>query len=88
MILCLRRSHANADHAKTRAYDTRDHAQPRRLRGWKKRRQVVHCCDRMTAKVLVSGHIVHVDNRYLAVWVREHGAWKFVAYQPAPIIKS
>jgi hypothetical protein len=26
------------------------------------------------------------DNRYLAVWVREHGAWKFVAYQPTPII--
>jgi ketosteroid isomerase-like protein len=41
---------------------------------------------RMTAKVLVAGAIVHVDNRYLAVWVREHGAWKFVAYQPTPII--
>ena len=37
---------------------------------------------RMTAKVLVAGTIVHVDNRYLAVWVREQGAWKFVAYQP------
>ena len=36
---------------------------------------------RMTAKVLVAGTIVHVDNRYLAVWVREHGAWKFVAYR-------
>ena len=23
---------------------------------------------------------VHVDNRYLAVWLREHGGWKFVAY--------
>ena len=34
---------------------------------------------RMTAKVLVAGTVVHVDNRYLAVWVREHGAWKFVA---------
>jgi hypothetical protein len=34
----------------------------------------------------VEGTIVHVDNRYLAVWVREHGAWKFVAYQPTPII--
>jgi hypothetical protein len=41
---------------------------------------------RMTAKVLVAGTIVHVDNRYLAVWVREHGAWKFAAYQPTPII--
>jgi hypothetical protein len=39
---------------------------------------------RMTAKVLVQGTIVHIDNRYLAV--REHGAWKFVAYQPTPII--
>ena len=29
-----------------------------------------------------------VDNRYLAVWVRERGAWKFVAYQPTPIINS
>jgi len=41
---------------------------------------------RMTAKVSVAGTIVHVDNRYLAVWVRERGAWKFVAYQPTPII--
>jgi hypothetical protein len=29
---------------------------------------------------------LHIDNRYLAVWVREHGSWKFVAYQPTPII--
>jgi len=43
---------------------------------------------RMTAKVSVAGTIVHVDNRYLAVWVREHGAWRFVAYQPTPIIDS
>jgi hypothetical protein len=42
---------------------------------------------RMTAKVAVAGTIVHVDNRYLAVWVREHGSWKFVAYQPTPIIE-
>ncbi len=42
---------------------------------------------RMTAKVSVEGRgIVHVDNRYLAVWVRQHGEWKFVAYQPTPII--
>jgi len=26
------------------------------------------------------------DAIYLAVWVREHGGWKFVAYQPTPII--
>jgi hypothetical protein len=30
----------------------------------------------MTAKVLVAGTIVHIDNRYLAVWVREGGAWE------------
>ena len=41
---------------------------------------------RMTAKVSVAGTIVHVDNRYLAVRVRERRAWKFVAYQPTPII--
>ena len=34
----------------------------------------------------VAGRIVHVDNR--AVWVREQGAWKFVAYQPTPIIRG
>ncbi len=44
---------------------------------------------RMTAKVSVAGRgIVHIDNRYLAVWLREHGAWKFAAYQPTPIINS
>ena len=34
----------------------------------------------MTAKVLVEITIVHVDNRYLVVWVREFGVRKFVAY--------
>jgi hypothetical protein len=43
---------------------------------------------RMTAKVSAAGTMVHVDNRYLAVWVREQGVWKFVAYQPTPIINS
>jgi Domain of unknown function (DUF4440) len=44
---------------------------------------------RMTANVSVAGRgIVHVDNRYLVVWVREHDAWKFVAYQPTPVINS
>ena len=38
--------------------------------------------ERMTAKVSVAGTIVHVDNRYLAVWVPEGGAWKFVADHP------
>ena len=27
---------------------------------------------KMTAKVSVAGRIVHIDNRYLAAWVREH----------------
>jgi hypothetical protein len=44
---------------------------------------------RMTANVSVAGRgIVQVDNRYLAVRVREDGAWKFVAYQPTPIING
>jgi hypothetical protein len=43
---------------------------------------------RMAAKVSVVGRIVHIDNRYLAVWARERGAWKFVAYQPTPIING
>jgi hypothetical protein len=42
--------------------------------------------ERMTAKVSEAGAIVHVDNRHLAIWVRERGALKFVAYQPTPII--
>jgi hypothetical protein len=42
----------------------------------------------MTAKVLVAGAIVLVDNRYLAVWVREQGVWKFAAYQPTPIVNG
>jgi hypothetical protein len=43
---------------------------------------------RMTAKVSVEGEVKHIDNRYLAVWAREHGDWKFVAYQPTPIING
>jgi len=43
---------------------------------------------RMTARVAVAGRMAHIDNRYLAVWAREHGGWKFVAYQPTPIIDS
>jgi hypothetical protein len=43
---------------------------------------------RMTANVSVLGKMVHVDNRYLAVWAREPAGWKFVAYQPTPIIEE
>jgi hypothetical protein len=42
----------------------------------------------MTVKFPVVGTIVHVDNRSLSVSVREHGAWKFVANQPTPIINT
>jgi hypothetical protein len=41
---------------------------------------------RMTARVSAGGELKHVDNRYLAVWAIEDGAWKFVAYQPTPIV--
>jgi len=41
---------------------------------------------RMTASVSAGGELKHVDNRYLAVWAREDGAWKFVAYQPTPLV--
>lgn len=42
---------------------------------------------RMTADVSVSGQKRHIDNSYLAIWMQEGGAWKFVAYQPTPILK-
>jgi len=69
-------------------------------RTWKRKRepttgQAQHaeqgsrCRDRTDDGQSLSGRtIVHVDNRYLVVWVREHGAWKFVAYQPTPIIDA
>ena len=43
---------------------------------------------RMTARVSVAGEMRHIDNSYLAVWIKEAGAWKFVAYQPTPILKA
>lgn len=41
---------------------------------------------RMTARVTVAGEIREIDNSYLAVWGREDRDWKFVAYQPTPIL--
>lgn len=41
---------------------------------------------RMTAKVSVTGSVRTIDNSYLAVWMQEAGTWKFVAYQPTPIL--
>ena len=43
---------------------------------------------RMTAKVLVAGTIVHVDNRYPRGLGARAGPPKFVAYQLTPIINS
>ncbi|MDP9889089.1 nuclear transport factor 2 family protein [Pseudarthrobacter enclensis] len=38
----------------------------------------------MEADVTVNGQQKTLNNRYLAVWVQESGAWKFIAYQPTP----
>ena len=67
-------------------YLPRDHASGRPHSGcrWRRARDRKNDGQRSS----VAGTIVHVDNRYLAVWVREHGAWKFVAYQPTPIIDA
>lgn len=44
---------------------------------------------RMTARVSVSGAVRHIDNSYLAAWLREDGgAWRLVAYQPTPIVTA
>ncbi len=43
---------------------------------------------RMTADVAVNGETRHIDNSYLAVWTREQGIWRFVAYQPTPLLKK
>jgi hypothetical protein len=43
---------------------------------------------RMTARIAVAGEIRSVDNRYLAVWAIEGGAWKLIAYQPTPILTT
>lgn len=43
---------------------------------------------RMTARVTVAGEMRHIENAYLAVWAQEDGGWRFIAYQPTPIIRS
>jgi hypothetical protein len=40
----------------------------------------------MTARVSVIGEMRTINNRYLAVWFRQDGNWKLVAYQPTPIV--
>lgn len=39
----------------------------------------------MKADVSVSGTAKSLNNRYLAVWLREGEDWRFVAYAPTPI---
>lgn len=42
---------------------------------------------RMKAVADVNGALRHIDNFALAVWVREGGAWKLLAYQPTVLPK-
>ncbi|MFD1210758.1 nuclear transport factor 2 family protein [Arthrobacter sp. GCM10027362] len=39
---------------------------------------------RMEADLQVNGRPTRLDNGSLAVWTREGGTWKFLAYQPSP----
>jgi hypothetical protein len=39
---------------------------------------------RMVADLQVNGRATRLDNASLAVWTREDGTWKFLAYQPSP----
>ncbi|MGO4666944.1 nuclear transport factor 2 family protein [Bosea sp. 2RAB26] len=39
----------------------------------------------MKAEVTVNGTAKSLNNRYLAVWLREAGEWRFVAYAPTPV---
>ena len=38
----------------------------------------------MNADLTVNGTDKTLNNNALAVWTKEHGIWKFVAYQPTP----
>lgn len=40
---------------------------------------------RMKATATVGDGIRHIDNACLAVWAREDGVWRFIAYQPTPL---
>jgi len=40
---------------------------------------------RMGADVHVAGTLRRLDNRFLAIWVRQGGRWQFLAYQPTPM---
>ncbi len=40
---------------------------------------------RMGADVHVAGTLRRLDNRFLAIWVKQGGRWQFLAYQPTPM---
>lgn len=40
----------------------------------------------MSAKVSVNGQVKTLNNAALAVWTKVAGGWKFIAYQPTPIL--
>jgi hypothetical protein len=42
----------------------------------------------MTAEIYVSGANKTLKNSYLAVWIADKESWKFLAYQPTPLIPS
>jgi len=39
----------------------------------------------MVADVQIRGNMRHLDNRILAVWVRENGTWQLLAVQSGAI---
>ncbi len=41
---------------------------------------------RMTGRVLMQGAERRLNNRTLGAWARENGAWRFIAFQPTPIL--
>lgn len=38
----------------------------------------------MRAALIVNGRKKTINNSYLAVWTKENGDWRFIAYQPTP----
>jgi ketosteroid isomerase-like protein len=40
---------------------------------------------RMMAHAIVAEETKELNNAFLAVWVKQSGRWRFVAYQPTPL---